>query len=458
MAGPRPDDGIEPALVVILGGVAAALHVGKLPPAIATLQLALGLTLVQAGFLLSLLQLAGMVFGLAFGVLADGIGARRSMVLGLTVLAAASALGGAANGVAPLMLLRTAEGFGFLLAVLPAPGLVRRLAAPGRVNAMLGLWGAYMPLATALALLAGPLAIAALGWRGWWWLLAAASLAMALWLAAAVPAAPAAPGEARPGPAATAGIIGAAGGVHIAGMAGMAPTARNAAAAGMAGMVSTARHAGPAAAPLTWRMRLARTLAAPGPWLVALSFWLYSGQWLAVIGFLPAIYTAAGLGAGTTALLTALAAGVNMVGNIGAGRLLQRGWPAQRLLRIGFATMGLAALVVFAAGAIPTWLRYAAALLFSSAGGLIPATLFALAVRLAPGEAMLGSTVGWVQQWSAFGQFAAPPLVAWVAMRTGSWHFTWIVTGSCSVLGLLLSLAIARRLHALSRMHTPHAS
>jgi MFS family permease len=423
MAGPRPDDGIEPALVVILGGVAAALHVGKLPPAIATLQLALGLTLVQAGFLLSLLQLAGMVFGLAFGVLADGIGARRSMVLGLTVLAAASALGGAANGVAPLMLLRAAEGFGFLLAVLPAPGLVRRLVAPGRVNAMLGLWGAYMPLATALALLAGPLAIAALGWRGWWWLLAAASLAMALWLAAAVPAAPA---EARPGPAATAGAIGAG-------------------------------HAGPAAAPLTWRMRLARTLAAPGPWLVALSFWLYSGQWLAVIGFLPAIYTAEGLGAGTTALLTALAAGVNMVGNVGAGRLLQRGWPAPRLLRIGFATMGLAAVVVFAAGAIPTWLRYAAALLFSSAGGLIPATLFALAMRLAPGEAMLGSTVGWVQQWSAFGQFAAPPLVAWVAMRAGGWHLTWIVTASCSVLGLLLSLAIARRLRAGSRMHTPLA-
>ncbi len=405
-AGPCGGDGVEPALVVILGGVAAALHVGKLPPAIATLQLALGLTLVQAGFLLSLVQLAGMVLGLAVGVLADGIGAKRSMVLGLALLAAASALGGAANGVAPLMVLRAAEGFGFLLAVLPAPGLVRRLVAPGRVNAMLGLWGAYMPMATALALLAGPLAIAMLGWHGWWWLLAAASLAMAAWLAATVPAPPAA---AQPG---------------------------------------SAGAAGPAATLLPWRARLARTLAAPGPWLVALSFWLYSGQWLAVIGFLPAIYAAAGLGAGATALLTALAAGVNMIGNIGAGRLLQRGWPAPRLLRIGFTTMGLAALVVFAAGPIPTGLRYLAALLFSSAGGLISATLFALAVRLAPGEAMLGSTVGWVQQWSAFGQFAAPPLVAWVATRAGGWHLSWVFNGICSVLGLLLSQAIARRLRA----------
>jgi hypothetical protein len=91
-------------------------------------------------------------------------------------------------------------------------------------------------------------------------------------------------------------------------------------------------------------MRLARTLVARGPRLVALRFWLYSGQWLAVIGFLPA------------------------------------------------------------------------------------------------------------------SQFATPPLAAWVAMRAGGWHFTRIVTGSCGVLGLLLRLAIARRLRAGSRMHTPHAS
>ena len=51
---------VEPALVVILAGVVAALHIGKLPPAIPVLRESLGLTLVQAGFLLSLVQLAGM--------------------------------------------------------------------------------------------------------------------------------------------------------------------------------------------------------------------------------------------------------------------------------------------------------------------------------------------------------------------------------------------------------------
>ena len=177
-----PTRRIEPALLVILAGVVAALHIGKLPPAIPVLRESLGLTLVQAGFLLSLVQLAGMTVGMVFGIVADGLGSRRSMTLGLALLAIASALGGLTHDVAPLMLLRAAEGFGFLLVVLPAPGLVRSLVEPRRASAMMGLWGAYMPLATALALLFGPLAIAAIGWRGWWWALAVSSAAMAVWL------------------------------------------------------------------------------------------------------------------------------------------------------------------------------------------------------------------------------------------------------------------------------------
>ena len=58
----------------------------------------------------------------------------------------------------------------------------------------------------------------------------------------------------------------------------------------------------------------------------------------------------------------------------------------------------------------------------------------------------MSSTVGWVQQWSALGQFAGPPLVAWVASRAGGWHWTWTVTVALAAIGLVLSKAIARRL------------
>ena len=51
-----------------------------------------------------------------------------------------------------------------------------------------------------------------------------------------------------------------------------------------------------------------------------------------------------------------------------------------------------------------------------------------------------------MQQWSAMGQFAGPPLVAWVASRAGGWQWTWVVTGSCCAAGLLLARQVGVRL------------
>ena len=73
-------------------------------------------------------------------------------------------------------------------------------------------------------------------------------------------------------------------------------------------------------------------------------------------------------------------------------------------------------------------------------------TLFSLAVRLAPDEASVSTTVGWMQQLSALGQFLGPPLVAWVAAAAGGWHWTWVATGSCCLLGLVVAQRIHRQL------------
>ncbi|MEO8118501.1 MAG: MFS transporter [Rhodoferax sp.] len=181
---------LSPAFVVILAGVSAALHIGKLPPALPVLREALGITLLQSGFLLSMVQLAGMTLGLAVGLTADGIGLRRSLLIGLLVLFGAGAMGGWAQDASSLIALRALEGFGFLLVSMPAPGLVRQLVQPHRLSGMLGIWGAYMPLGTAVALLLGPLVILISSWQVWWWGTAGLSLAMAVWVWRVVPSDP----------------------------------------------------------------------------------------------------------------------------------------------------------------------------------------------------------------------------------------------------------------------------
>lgn len=391
-AAPAADRGV--AVVVVGVGVCSALHVGKLPVAIPHLQAELGLNLVQAGFLLSLVQLAGLALGLLVGLMADRLGPRRVMLAGLCVLAAGSAGGARAADVEQLLVFRVVEGAGFLLTVLPAPGLLRlHLTDPLRLSRALGWWGTYMPMGTALALLLGVPWMAWSGWRSAWWLLALCSALAALVLALKVPA----------------------------------------------------ERAGAQQAPVSAALwpRLRRTLGAPGPWLVALGFLLYSGQWLAVVGFLPTIYAQTGFGAAAVAVLSALAAAVNMVGNVAAGRWLARGARPGALVSTGYLAMALGAAVAFGATGHPV-LQFGGVLLFSAVGGLIPGTLFGVAVVLAPGSDTVSTTVGWMQQFSALGQFIGPPAVAWWVTQVGGWQWTWVLTGACSALGLALAVRLQR--------------
>lgn len=389
--------GLHPAWIVILAGVSAALHVGKLPPALPVLQRDLGITLVESGFLLSLVQLASMALGLLVGLAADGIGLRRCMLLGLWLLSGAGMAGAWVDDAASLLTLRAIEGLGILLTTVAAPSMIRRIVAPRQLTRMMGFWGAFMPFGTAMALLLGPLFIALTGWAGWWWFTAGFSAVMAVWV--------------------------------------------------QAGLPSDRQVTAHASGASDWVRRLAQTMRSGGPWLSALTFAAYSGQWLAVIGFLPSLYAQSGWTGAVGAFLTALVAAVNIVGNIAAGRLLHQGIAARTLLWAGFAAMAIGAFLAYSGltEGSPV-VRYFGALLFSALGGLIPATLFGLAPVMAPNERTISTTVGWMMQWSAAGQLTGPPLVAWVASQTGGWQSTWIVTGSLCLVGATLAALISRRI------------
>ena len=394
--------GIPPAFIVIIAGMVAALHIGKIPPAIPVLRDALGVSLVEAGFLLSMVQMAGMLGGVFIGLAADGFGLRRSMLLGQLVLASASLTGAWATQPVELLVLRALEGLGFLLVVLPVPSLIRQLVPPSRLALHLGLWGTYMATGTSLVLAGGPVAMAMIGWQGLWGMLAVVSLAVAGWLLRRVPS----------------------------------DAARRAAAA----TAATAPANAAAPARVQWSARLRDTLTSWGPWRVAITFSMYSSQWLAVIGFLPSIYAQAGLSGQLAGLLTAFACLVNVIGNVAAGRLLHRGVCARHLLYAGFLAMAVTTFVAFSPlTAEAPVARYLAVVIFSAVGGLIPATLFALAVHVAPNEHTVSTTVGWMQQCSSTGQFLGPPLVAWVAGVAGGWQWTWVITGVASVVGLVLA-------------------
>ena len=91
---------------------------------------------------------------------------------------------------------------------------------------------------------------------------------------------------------------------------------------------------------------------------------------------------------------------------------------------------------------LPLALRYVAVLLFSAVGGLVPATLFTCAVRLAPNVHTVSTTVGFMQQFSCIGQFMGPPLVAALATAVGGWQWTWAISGLLCTVGVVLAAQV----------------
>ena len=383
-----------PAVLVVLAGIVAAMHVGKVAPAIPILRAQLDVSLVQAGWLLSLSQMAGMLTAVFVGMFADGFGLRRSVLWGLVLLGLLSGLAGLTTSAPQLLLMRAIEGAAILMIIVPAPALLRSLVAPDRLSTAMGFWGTFMPTGTATAMLLGPALMAHFGWATWWETLGAIALLMALLFNMGVPRAAVA--------------------VAVA-VAGARPPAAN---------LQRLR--------LVWRT--------PQVWRVALAFACYSGQWLVIIGFLPTLLQTGGMSAGLAGTTAAIASAVNIVGNIAGGRLLQKGVPSQRVLGIAFATMAAGAFVVFGTPSdTPLIVKLVAVLMFSGVGGMIPGSLFSLAVRAAPTEDTASTALGWTTQMSLLGQFSMPPIAAALASAHGGWGLTWVVTVSLCLIGILLT-------------------
>ena len=107
--------------------------------------------------------------------------------------------------------------------------------------------------------------------------------------------------------------------------------------------------------------------------------------------------------------------------------------------------MMVGAVVAFAGeGVLPFSVQYCGVLLFSAGGGLIPGVVFAYVVYLAPSQQTVASTMGWVQQWSALGQFCLPPLMGSLVMWWGTWRNAWVVCVALGMVGMVCAMGIQR--------------
>lgn len=376
----------------LASGMLAAACVGKMPSALPLLQRELQLSLFASSWLVSMFNLIGLALAMAFGLLADRIGAFRLCLLGLCALALGGLAGAAAGSSAGLLASRVLEGAGFVAVAVSAPALIASASAPGERGLTLGIWSSYMPLGAGLVLALSPLLLALIGWRGEWTVIAVLTLAGMLWIA-------------RLGPR------------------------YHAVKGGTRRSVADIRAA----------------LAQPVPWLLGVTFAAYTTQFYVVVVWLPTyLVTVRGVELTASALLTALVVVANIVGNFYGGRLLHRHVPRGKILIGGFFAVGLTTSGIFAPF-LSDGGRLAATIAYSALAGVIPAAVLSASARYARSPAEAGTIQGLIVQISNFGTFIGPPLSAAVVTWTGRWESAYLVLTACTAIGLILAAVILHR-------------
>lgn len=386
--------------IVVLSGIAAASHIWKLPSALERIREDIGLSLVEGGILVSLIQVASMLGGLLIAWSGDAFGLRRLIMLGLVFLACGSVVG-ALSGSAPLLMgARLLEGLGFLLCTVLAPPLIRRCCRPNQLNRAMAGWGTFQGSAALIGLGVTAIALETMDWRLWWGIMAGmALLPLPLLFYLVEPDPRGAPG--RPSLFATAG-------------SGIAKTTRSLA-----------------------------------PWLAGGVFGSYTLQWMAVMSFLPTLLGSAEVSLRTAGLVAGAVGGINVLGALLAGAALERGLRARTLVLGALASMSLCAVIAFELTRAGTQsfllLVVSACAVFSLVGGVVPAVMTRLTLEVTPSQGSMTASMGLMQQIFNLGNFAGPPLLAWMVTLAGGWHATWWLCLAASAWGAALMVILDRR-------------
>ncbi len=166
--------------VVYLASTVAPFNQYKVPPHIPVLLTELHLTPIEAGLLMSVFSLSGLVLALPAGLLFRQFGPR---IVG-TAAVACTGLGSVVGALAPdtrvLLIGRFLEGVGMGMTAVFALVTIAAWFPPDRRDLPMGIFTTWIPVGQLLSFLIGPRVYEVAGWRAVWWLGAGAAFVCAV--------------------------------------------------------------------------------------------------------------------------------------------------------------------------------------------------------------------------------------------------------------------------------------
>jgi predicted MFS family arabinose efflux permease len=171
---PKPVAAILPYAWVILwvvyfASAAAPLNQFKVPPVMPVLMQAYQIDLAQAGALMSVVALVGLILALPAGIILQRWGSKATGLVALGCIVAGAGMGALSNSYGALMASRVIEGMGIGLISVVAPATIAMWFPPERQGRPMGIWATGVPVGSVVMYILAPALVLWQGLPSVWW-------------------------------------------------------------------------------------------------------------------------------------------------------------------------------------------------------------------------------------------------------------------------------------------------
>jgi MFS family permease len=378
-------------VVLLLFSIAAPLNQFKVPPIMTLLMGSLRVSVGQAGLLMSVYAITGLVLALPAGLIFQRAGYRLTCLLAGGSICIGAAWGAVSVDLPSLMLSRVVEGIGTSFMAVLAPAVIAAWFLPERRGAAMGVWSAWVPVGSAAMLAAAPLLARGGSWRPAWWAgcgyaLVTTILALAL---------------ARPSPAAGARV--------------------------------------PESVGTNAELSTGQVLRHRDVWLLGLAFGCFNLVVLALVTYLPTFLGVTyGVSLQQAGLLTGIPSLVSIFAGAAGGVLSDRIGSRKRVSLAGLLVM--AAAMPLTVVIAPTVGLVLLLVVQGLAMGLVPTNIFSAAVEMVGGGRRGGLAMGIIMVGQNAGFLLGPVVFGLLVQSSGGWPLAY---GSLAAMSLVGAAAAA---------------
>ena len=374
-------------IIILLASMAAPLNQFKVPPVMPLLMEAFGASAAQAGLLMSLFAITGLLLAIPAGFIFQKLGYRLTGIIAILSLVIGAGWGALSRGFDIMLASRFIEGAGMSLMSVVAPAVIALWFSPKTRGKAMGIWAVWVPLGSTIMFLLAPALAGRWNWPGVWWFGCFYAVLVGFLYLRFLKSNPGQPSERK-------------------------------------GKDSSSKLP---------NQGLARVLSNRDLWLISLLFACFNFVFIALITWAPTfLQQARGISLARAAFLVSLTSILSIIACPTSGWVSDRTGTRKWVTVIPMVFMAPLFPLFFSAGETGF---LALAVLVGFIGGFVPTGVFAGAVEAVGDERFGGMAMAVIQIGQNAGMLLGPLVMGWVIESGGGWQTAFWVLAPVSILG-----------------------